>query len=146
MPIIKSAQKRVRTSKKATVRNAKTKRTMREAIKNLNNTIARGGKPADVSKAHKEAVSTVDIAVKKNVIHKNKAARKKSQLNSVAKAAGAKPTAAAAKKPVTKKAPAKKVTAKKTVAKKAPAKKPVTKKAPAKKPATKKPVAKKTTK
>ena len=126
MPIIKSAKKRVRVSEKATIRNAKTKRTLREAVKAFHKAVA-GGKQAEIADSHKTAVSAIDTAAKKNVIHKNKAARKKSQLSAAAKAAGAKPAA-------TKKAtPAKAAPKKPTVTKKPATKKPATKKAPAKK-------------
>lgn len=131
MPIIKSAKKRVKTAHKAAIRNNKTKRSLKTAIKQLHASIAGGAKTTatDLSKAQSE----VDKAAKKNVIHKNKAARKKSQLAKAAKAAGIKPAAKAKAAP---KAVAKKPAAKKV----APAKKA----APAKKPATaKKPAAKK---
>lgn len=136
MPIIKSAKKRVRVSEKATIRNAKTRRTLREAVKSFHKAIATG-KKTDVATTHKQAVSAIDTAAKKNVIHKNKAARKKSQLSAAAKAAGVAPVKSDKKAPVAKKAtPAKKPT---TVKKAAPkkstvAKKPATaKKTPAKK-------------
>ena len=117
MPIIKSAKKRVRTATKAAARNSKTKRGLRSAIKSFQAVVS-GGK--DSRKAQSKAQSNIDKAVKKGVIHKNKAARKKSQLAKAAKAAaGTKAT-------------------KKTVAKKPAAKKPATKKTAAKKPATKK--------
>ena len=118
MPIIKSAKKRVRVARKATVRNSKTKRSLKSALK------AFIKKPAAAS--HSSAQSNVDKAVKKGLIHKNKAARLKKQLAKQAKAASVKPTSAAKKpaaKPVAKKAPAKKPAAKKPAAKKAPAKK-----------------------
>lgn len=120
MPIIKSAKKRVKVAKKATIRNSKTKRSLKTALK------AFGVKPE--GKTHSAAQSNIDKSVKKGLIHKNKAARLKKQLSAKAKAAGAKPAAAtvkkAAVKPVAKKAPAKKpAVAKKPVAKKAPAKK-----------------------
>ena len=129
MPIIKSAKKRVKVSAKAATRNAKTKRTLREAVKSFQAAL-KGGKSADISAAHAKANSAIDTAAKKNVIHKNKAAHKKSQLAAAAKAAGSKPAAAA------KKAPAK--AAPKKAAAKPAAKKSATKKAPAKKPAAKK--------
>ncbi len=119
MPIIKSAKKRVRTARKATVRNSKTKRSLKEAVKAFSATVA-GGK--DSKKAQAAAQGAIDTAVKKGVMHKNKAARKKAQLAKQAKAA------AGTKKTVTKK-----TAAKKTVAKKTPAKKPAAKKAAAKK-------------
>ena len=112
MPIIKSAKKRVKVARKATVRNVKTKRTLKHAIKSF------FGKSTAASAS--KAQSAVDTAAKKGVMHKNKAARKKSQLAKAAKAAGVKP--AAAKKTTAKAAP-KKAAAKKTVAKKPAAKK-----------------------
>ena len=120
MPIIKSAKKRVRTATKATVRNRKTKRTLKSAIKAFQTSLAGDKKKA--SKLQSEAQSAIDIAVKKGVMHKNKAARKKAQLAKSAKATGAKVEKKAVKKvaakPVAKKAPAKKPAAKKPVAKK----------------------------
>lgn len=109
MPIIKSAKKRVRTSAKAAVRNSKTKRSLKDALKAFHAAVTGGKKEAKTleSKAH----SALDKAAKKGLLHKNKVARKKSQLAKAAKAAG---TA----KPVAKKAPAKKAAAKKAPAKK----------------------------
>ncbi len=121
MPIIKSAKKRVRVASKATARNTKTKRTFRSAIKDFQAALTSG---KDVSKKQSEAQSSIDTAVKKGVMHKNKAARKKSQLAKAAKAAGVKPAA----KKAAAKAPAKKAAAKKPVAKKPAAKKPAAKK------------------
>ena len=113
MPIIKSAKKRVRQTKKATVRNAKTKRTLRSSLKNFTKSLG----TSKSKSAHSKAQSAVGKAAKKGVIHKNKAARKQRQLAAAAKKhAGVKkaaaPKKAAAKKPAVKKAPAKK-TAKK---------------------------------
>lgn len=130
MPIIKSAKKRVRTSNKATIRNAKTKRIVRETVKDLKKAIA-DGKSKDVLEKHAKAVSAIDTAAKKNVMHKNKAARKKSQLSSALKTAGVSPTKSAKKA-----SPAKKPS--KSTPKKPATKKPVAKKSVAKKPATKK--------
>ncbi len=107
MPIIKSAKKRVRVARKATVRNVKTKRTLKTALKSFQSAVT-GGKKSTA--AQSKAQSALDKAAKKGVIHKNKAARKKSQLAAKAKAA--------AGKPATKKAVAKKPVAKKTTAKK----------------------------
>lgn len=123
MPIIKSAKKRVRVAKKATVRNAKTKKGLRGALKAFSAKVT--------SSSHKKAQSTLDKAVKKGVISKSKASRRKSQLAKKAKAAGVKHTASAKKAaPAAKKMAAKKVApAKKTVA----AKKPAAKKAAPKK-------------
>ena len=123
MPIIKSAKKRVKIAAKATARNARTKRTMREASKAFYNALA-SGKADKIALTQQKANSAIDIAVKKNIIHKNKAARKKRQLSNAIKSA--KITLTAVKKPVTKTAP------KKSVTKKASAKKPTAKSAPKK--------------
>jgi len=126
MPIIKSAKKRVKVAAKAKARNVRTKRTLREALKAFSKAVE-SGKTADIQKTQRDAISALDVAVKKDVIHKNKAARQKAALSAQAKAAGAKPAKIAAKKAPTKPA----VAAKKTV--KPPAKKPATKKAAPKK-------------
>ncbi len=123
MPIIKSAKKRVRVAHKAAARNVRTKRTIKASVK----TFSAKTTAENLSKAQ----SAIDTAVKKGLIHKNKAARKKQQLAAQAKAAGVKLSKKSAK-PATKKIAAKPAT------KKAVAKKPAVKKAPAKKPASKK--------
>lgn len=117
MPIIKSAKKRVRVNRKAAVRNAKTKRSLKAAIK-----LFAKSPSAD---SHAAAQSNVDKMLKKGLVHKNKAARMKKRLAAEAKAANVKP---GAKKATTKATPAKKTTAKKPATKKAPAKKPAVKK------------------
>jgi len=133
MPIIKSAKKRAKTTKKAAVRNAKSKRSLKGAVKAFHSAVTKGDKKK-VAASHSKAQSEVGKAAKKKVMHKNKAARKQSQLAKAAKKAAG----------VTKAAPAKKATAKKATpakkaapTKKAAAKKPATKKASAKKPVAK---------
>lgn len=122
MPIIKSAKKRVKVAAKARARNVRTKRALRAALKAYAAAVE-SGKSAEIQKAQRQAVSALDTAVKKAVIHKNKAARQKSALAAQAKAAGVKPS-----KSTTAKAPAKKTAAKKSAAKKPAAKKPAAKK------------------
>lgn len=122
MPIIKSAKKRVKVANKAAIRNSKTKRSLKGALKAFHAAITGGAK--DAKESQSKAQSAIDTAAKKGVMHKNKAARKKSQVAKAAKAAAgvaktAKPAAAKkaapAKKPAAaKKAPAKKPAAKKT--------------------------------
>jgi len=114
MPIIKSAKKRVRVATKAAVRNSKTKRALKSALKLFT-------RKSDAA-THSSAQSALDRAVKKGVMHKNKAARVKKQMAAAAKAAGS--TKAAAKP----KATAAKATTKKAAPKKAAAKKPTAKK------------------
>ena len=81
MPIIKSAKKRMRVTEKATIRNSKTKRKLKSAVKLFNNNPS--------SELHANAQSRIDSALKKGVIHKNKAKRlkkritKKAQSNSI---------------------------------------------------------------
>jgi ribosomal protein S20 len=125
MPIIKSAIKRVKQAAVRNERNVATKRAIKTAVK------AFEAKPSANTLA--QAQSEIDKAVKKNLLHKNTAARRKANLSKVAKTANVK--LAAAKKPATKPATAKKA----PVAKPAAVKKPAAKK-PA---ATKKPAAKK---
>jgi|SRR3989344_4147285 len=110
MPIIKSAKKRVRVSRKATVRNAKTKRTLRLALKSFQSSLS--------GSTHNKAQSALDKAGKKGLLHKNKVARKKKQLAAAAKKAGIKPTPKTQKKTVAKKPAVKKAAPKKLVAKK----------------------------
>jgi len=78
MPIIKSAQKKMRVDAKRYQRNRVTIRNMKSAVKNVI-TLAKD-EPAKVGNALKEAYSKIDIALKKNVIHRNNAANKKSRL------------------------------------------------------------------
>jgi ribosomal protein S20 len=128
MPIIKSAIKRMKQTAKRRERNVGIKRDIKSAVK------AFLAKPTSegLSQAHSE----IDTAVKKKLIKKNTAARRKSNLAKTAKEAGVKlGTTKKAEKPAAAKKPA-------TVKKAAP--KTEAKKAPAKKPATKKPAAKKT--
>ena len=139
MPIIKSAKKRVKVSNKAAIRNSKTKRSLKTAVKAF--TASLSGDKKKSLKSLDKVKSELDKAAKKGVMHKNKAARKKSQAAQTAKkAAGvtkAAPTNATKPKTAPKAAPKTKATAKPAV-KKTPVKKPVTKKAPAKKPTAKK--------
>ena len=114
MPIIKSAIKRAKQTLKRRERNISIKKDIKTAVK------AFSAEPS--AKTLAAAQSEIDTAVKKGLIKKNTAARRKSALSKIAKKAGV--TLEAAKKPA-----AKPATAKKTAAKKAPAKKPAAKKA-----------------
>lgn len=130
MPIIKSAIKRMRQTAKRRARNVTTKRNLKGAVKAF--------LASPDAKNLSAAQSELDTMVKKNLLPKNTAARRKAQLSRVAKEAGVKTGAATKKataKPAAKKPAAKPATkaAAKPAAKKAPVKK-----APAKKPAAKK--------
>lgn len=126
MPIIKSAKKRVRAARKATVRNVKTKRTLRTALKQFHAAVT--GKSKNAAEAHAKAQSALDTAAKKGLMHKNKLARRKRQLAQKAKAAGTRTVSTAAKKTAGKKAPIKKTGAKSAAKKTTAARKPVSKK------------------
>ncbi len=78
MPIIKSAKKKLKQDKKRTAKNLTYKTKYKSAIKAAKKSvIAKGAKTASlVSKA----VSLIDKAAKKGVMHKNKAARLKSRV------------------------------------------------------------------
>ena len=114
MPIIKSAIKRAKQTLKRRERNISIKKDIKTAVK------AFSAEPS--TKTLAAAQSEIDTAVKKGLIKKNTAARRKSALSKIAKKAGV-TLEAAAKKPAAKPA------AKKTAAKKAPAKKSAAKKA-----------------
>ncbi|NCC20106.1 30S ribosomal protein S20 [Candidatus Saccharibacteria bacterium] len=121
MPIIKSAIKRAKQATVRRERNVATKKDVKSAVKTFH------AKPT--AKTLAAAQSEIDTAVKKNVLNKNTAARRKSALAKVAKEAGVKLDAAKkapAAKPAATKAPAKKP-ATKTAAKPASAKKPAAK-------------------
>lgn len=96
MPIIKSAKKRVKVAAKARSRNLHTKRQVRETLKGFAAALE-GGKPAEIAKARTAVFSALDTAAKKNVIHRNKAARFKSRLTKSLKEAGIKPKAVSQK-------------------------------------------------
>lgn len=74
----KSAIKRVKTSRKRRARNLAAKKEIKKALKTAGRAIA--GKAADLQELIKKAVSALDKAVQRGIIHKNKAARSKSRL------------------------------------------------------------------
>lgn len=77
MPNIKSAKKRVLVSRVNNARNRAAKTEMKTMIKKFDAAAAAGG---DAQAAYKAAVKNIDQAVAKGILHKNTAARKKSQL------------------------------------------------------------------
>lgn len=101
----------MKVAAKAKARNVNTKRDMREALKAFSKALLRGNS-SEIAKAEKTAQSALDTAVKKDVIHKNKAARKKAQLAAQAKAKGVKASKTTAAKPKATKKPVKKATTK----------------------------------
>lgn len=78
MPIIKSAKKKLRQDKKRASRNLTYKKKYKSAIKAVKKSFAvKGAKTASLIS---KALSTIDKAAKKGVMHKNKAARLKSRV------------------------------------------------------------------
>ena len=85
MANIKSAKKRVKTSEKSRVRNVELRSRLRTMVKKVVNEIE-GGKKEEATVAYTAATPLIDSAVNKGLIHKNKAARHKSRLNTKIKA------------------------------------------------------------
>ncbi len=78
MPNIKSAKKRVKVIQTKTARNKAIKSDLKTALKKADAAVNDNAEnKAEVVKA---AIKKVDMACTKGIMHKNKAARKKSQL------------------------------------------------------------------
>lgn len=111
MPIIKSAVKRVKQADKRRARNVQTKRTLRDNTRALEAAIE-----AKDSKKINELLSSVyssyDQAVKKNLVHKNKAARKKASYSSMVKGVSSSKPKSVKKQPTETKSSAKKTSKK----------------------------------
>ena len=88
MAHLKSAIKRMRTSREANARNRARKSTLKTVEKKFRAAVA-AGDAAAAATFLRECASQFDKAAKKGVIHPNKASNKKSQLdklmNSIAK-------------------------------------------------------------
>jgi len=83
-----SAKKRIRSSERRRVRNRLVRSTGRTYVKKARTLIA-GGKLDEASEAVRAAVSKLDKAAAKGVIHPRNAARRKSRLMSALAAAKA---------------------------------------------------------
>ena len=79
MPNIKSAKKRVKVIAVKTLQNKIFKTQLRTLVKKFNAAVESGNKEEALI-AYKAAVKKVDQAVAKNILHKNNAAHKKSEL------------------------------------------------------------------
>jgi ribosomal protein S20 len=132
MPVTQSAKKAHRQSLTKRSRNRHFSALYREVLKKYQKAIT--AKSNDAATLLQEVYSAIDTLVKKNVLHKNNGARKKSQAAKMLARSGASDVAATPAK----KAPAKKAAAPKAEKAEAPAKKPAAKKAPAKKAASSK--------
>jgi len=122
MPVIKSAIKRVRQEKKRKAYNVSVKTGVKAKFKAVRDEVATGKAKSNAELI--AAIKEIDRAVRKGVIKKQTAARKKSRLTKSYNAVATKPFGTENPgKAGTKKATAKKAPAKKTVAKKATPKK-----------------------
>ncbi|MBP1591766.1 MAG: 30S ribosomal protein S20 [Oscillospiraceae bacterium] len=78
MPNIKSAMKRVKVNKVKAANNKATRSNLKTMLKKADAAVAENA--SDKEAAIRLAIKKVDQAAAKGLIHKNKAARKKSQL------------------------------------------------------------------
>ncbi|MEN9327566.1 MAG: hypothetical protein RI947_374 [Candidatus Parcubacteria bacterium] len=76
MPNIKSAKKKMRQDVKRETANTTYRKSVKQSVKNLSK-IKTGKSKEELSKAY----SVIDKAVKRKVLHKNKAARLKSRIS-----------------------------------------------------------------
>lgn len=74
---IRSAIKRARQAEKRRLRNRSVKSLMRTRARRFYEALESGG---DAAEALRKAISAIDKALKKGVVHKNTAARRKSRL------------------------------------------------------------------
>ena len=81
MPIIKSAKKALRASIRKNAINDATRAKIKSAVKSVK--LAAKSETKDTSEILSKAYRELDLAAKKNVIHKNKASRLKSRLTKI---------------------------------------------------------------
>ena len=79
MPNIKSAKKRVKVIAKKTLINQMHKNALKTAVKKFEAAVEAGDK-AEINALFNNAVKKIDQGVSQGILHKNTAARKKSQL------------------------------------------------------------------
>lgn len=79
MPNTKSAARAMRQSRRRNAINTRTKFKFKSAVKNTRTLIAEGS-ATESAESLKAAMSALDKAVKKDVLHKNTASRRKSRL------------------------------------------------------------------
>ncbi|UFX83532.1 30S ribosomal protein S20 [Candidatus Absconditicoccus praedator] len=80
MAIKKSAIKAYKRSEKLRERNLYFKRAMKFSIKTFTKAVKAGKDSSEIQDLFDRAYSSIDKAAKRNIIHKNKAAREKSKL------------------------------------------------------------------
>ena len=80
MPNLRSAKKRVRVEAKRRARNKSVKATVRTFVTKARNAAATAPSEPETEQAIRDAISQLDRAVSKGVLHRNNAARRKSRL------------------------------------------------------------------
>ena len=86
MPNIKSAKKRVKVIASKTLKNQMFKTNLKTTIKKYEAALNASDK-ANINETYKAAVKKLDKAAARGIIHRNKAARKKSQFTKMLAAA-----------------------------------------------------------
>lgn len=76
---VKNAVKKIKQIEKTTKANTQLKSTVKNAIKNTDKAVVAGSKK-DANKFLKEAITSLDNAKSKGLVHKNKVDREKSRL------------------------------------------------------------------
>ncbi len=79
MPNSKQAQKRVRTDERRRLHNKAMRSSMRTAVRRLSEAVSAGDKDK-AGAALSVAMKRIDKCAKRHIIHRNNAARRKSQL------------------------------------------------------------------
>jgi small subunit ribosomal protein S20 len=80
MPNLRSSKKRVRVEAKRTARNKSVKSAVRTYVTKARGAIAARPDEPETEEAIRQAISQLDRAVSKGVLHRNNAARRKSRL------------------------------------------------------------------
>lgn len=89
MPITSSAKKALRVATRRKERNYARRALVKSSLKAVSDAVT-AGDPKKAAAAAKEAMTQVDRALKRNIVHRNTAARRKSQIALLLKRAGAK--------------------------------------------------------
>lgn len=80
MPNISSAKKRMRAEAQRRQHNNQAKSAVRTRVARARNAIAAAAEAPETAETIKAAIRALDMAVSRNVIHRNNAARRKSRL------------------------------------------------------------------
>ncbi len=84
MPTSKSAEKRIRQNEKKRQYNKQYRTTIKKARRELEEAVEAKADEEKIDELRREALGCVDKAANKGVIHRNKAARLKSQIDRLA--------------------------------------------------------------